>query len=112
MTRGFEELFLCPFLDHTSINDEDDSIGDLPGKAYLVGSYGHLYSLSAKTLHDLQDLFHHLRLQSQRSIIKQHRPGLHGKSTGDSNSLFLSPGELIRKGIPFLGNPDFFLQSR
>ena len=89
-----KDLVRSTLLENAAISHEQDSIGNLTGKAHLVGNDQHGHIFTRQLLHNVQNLANHLGVKRRRGLIKEHDLGIHRQSADDGNSLLLTAGEL------------------
>ena len=88
-----EEILRISFLGDLAIVEEDDAIGDVPGKGELMGDDDHGHAVPGKILHDLEDLSDHLGIQGGCRFVEEHDVRIHDQGAGNSHPLLLSAGE-------------------
>ena len=68
---------------------EEDPCPHLPGKAHLVGDDHHGHAHVGQTLDQIQDLPHHLGVQSGGGFVEKHHLRVHGEGAHDGDPLLL-----------------------
>ena len=90
--------------------DEQDAVGDFPGKAHFMGNDSHGHAVFGQILDDVQYFADHFRVQGRRRFVKEHEFRLHGQGAGNGHTLLLAAGQGFRIGIFLIGQADFFQQ--
>src|SRR6266702_2491102 len=70
--RLAEEVVLRRVLDDLAAVHEDHTVGDLAGKAHLVGDDHHGHALMGEVDHDVEHLAHHFRVERRGRLVEQH----------------------------------------
>ena len=70
---------------------EGDSVGDIAGKAHLVGRDKHRHTdLFLQLPYRLEDLTDQLRIECTRHLVQQERPRVRNQRPHDRHSLLLT----------------------
>ena len=101
-----DDLVRGTLLDDVAALHEDDTAGNLAGKADLVRDDDHRHALLGQTLHDLQHLTDHFGVERGGRFVEQHNVRVHRQRTGDGDALLLAAGQLRGIGIRLIRKAD------
>ena len=109
-----EDVVRLPLFQDFPFVDEEDAVGDFPGKAHFVGDDGHGHAVFGQILDDVQYFADHFRVQCRCRFIEEHELRLHGQGAGNGHTLLLTAGQSFGIGVFLIGQADFFqeLDSR
>ena len=103
MLRVGEQFLRRLVLLDLAVVDEDDAVGHLAGEAHLVGDHQHGDAGVGKLLHQFQNLAHHFGVEGAGGLVEQDHVRVHGKGTGNGNTLLLAAGKALGVGIGLVG---------
>ena len=103
MLRVGEQFLRRLVLLDLAVVDEDNAVGDLPGKAHLVGDHQHGDAGVGQLLHQLQNLAHHFGVEGAGGLVEQDHVRVHGKGTGNGDALLLAAGKALGEDIGLIG---------
>ena len=86
--------------------EEAHPVGDVPGKAHLVGCDDHRHPPGGQLANHAQDLGHELRVKGAGDLVEEHQPGLHGQGANDRDPLLLAAGQAIRVLVALVGQAE------
>ena len=103
MLRVREQLLRRLVLLDLAVIDEDDAVGHLTGEAHFVGDHQHGDAGVGQLLHQFQNLAHHFGVEGAGGLVEQDHVRVHGKGTGNGNTLLLTAGKALGVGIGLVG---------
>ena len=103
MLRIREQFLRRLVLLDLAVVDEDDAVGHLTGKAHFVGDHQHGDAGVGQLLHQFQNLAHHFGVEGAGGLVEQDHVRVHGKGTGNGNTLLLAAGKALGVGIGLVG---------
>lgn len=103
MLRIREQLLRRLVLLDLAVVDEDDAVGHLAGEAHFVGDHQHGDAGVGQLLHQFQNLAHHFGVEGAGGLVEQDHVRIHGKGTGNGNTLLLAAGKALGVGIGLVG---------
>ena len=103
MLRIREQFLRRLVLLDLAVVDEDDAVGHLAGEAHFVGDHQHGDAGVGQLLHQFQNLAHHFGVEGTGGLVEQDHVRIHGKGTGNGNTLLLAAGKALGVGIGLVG---------
>ena len=103
MLRICEQFLRRLVLLDLAVVDEDDAVGHLAGEAHFVGDHQHGDAGVGQLLHQFQNLAHHFGVEGAGGLVEQDHVRIHGKGTGNGNTLLLATGKALGVGIGLVG---------
>ena len=103
MLRIREQFLRRLVLLDLAVVDEDDAVGHLAGEAHFVGDHQHGDAGVGQLLHQFQNLAHHFGVEGAGGLVEQDHVRVHGKGTGNGNTLLLAAGKALGVGIGLVG---------
>ena len=103
MLRVGEQFLRRLVLLDLAVVDEDDAVGHLAGEAHFVGDHQHGDAGVGQLLHQFQNLTHHFGVEGAGGLVEQDHVRIHGKGTGNGNTLLLAAGKALGVGIGLVG---------
>ena len=103
MLRIREQFLRRLVLLDLAVVDEDDAVGHLAGEAHFVGDHQHGDAGVGQLLHQFQNLAHHFGVEGAGGLVEQDHVRIHGKGTGNGNTLLLAAGKALGVGIGLVG---------
>ena len=82
-----------------TVGHKDQAVADFTGKTHLMRHDDHRHAVICELLHDVKHFLHHFRVKGRRGLVKQHDFGVHRERTGDSDTLLLTAGKVLRINV-------------
>ncbi len=92
-------LFGRPLLDHPALVHEHDAVGDLAGKAHLVGDHHHGHARFSEAADHREHFADQFGIERGGRLIEQHQPRRNRQRAGDRHPLLLPAGQPVRQMI-------------
>ena len=82
------------------------AVGNVAGKAHLVGCDHHRHALGRELAYHLEHFGDKLGVECAGDLVEQHQPGFHRECTHDRDPLLLAAGQMVRVGGGLVGQPE------
>src|SRR5208283_4793560 len=89
--------------DDDPIIHEDDPVGDVAGKAHLMGDDDHCHSGFREAADHAEHLADQLGIERRCGLVEQHDPRRHRERPSDRDALLLTTGEAMWQMIDMIG---------
>ena len=90
-------------LDDDAAIDEQHAVGDVAGKAHLVGDDDHGHAVIGELAHHAEHVADQLGIERRGRLVEQDRLRLHRERARDRDALLLAAGELRRMRVGLVG---------